>query len=63
MYMLNSIRNVKFMKMQKLTMFMTAVCVSFFIKLRWPKNRGLYVRVKKGIISEYFAKVSIIYKT
>ena len=28
--MLNSIRNVKFIKMRKLTMFITAVCVLFF---------------------------------
>ena len=39
--MLNSIRNVKFIKMRKLTMFITAVCVLFFIKLRWPKNKSL----------------------
>ena len=32
--MLNSIRNVKLIKMRKLTMFITAVCVSFLIKLR-----------------------------
>ena len=23
-------------------MFITAVCVLFFIKLRWPKNKSLY---------------------
>ena len=40
--MLNSIRNVKFIKMQKLTIFITAVCVLFLIKLRWPKNKSLY---------------------
>jgi len=36
--MLNSasIRNVKFIKMRKLTMFITAVCVLFLIKLRCP---------------------------
>ena len=37
--MLNSIRNVKFIKMRKLTMFITAVCVLFLIKLRWPKEQ------------------------
>ena len=24
------------------TMFITALCVIFFMKLRWPKNRSLY---------------------
>ena len=39
--MLNSIRNVKFiLNMRKLTL--TAVCVLFLIKLRWPKNKSLY---------------------
>ena len=38
--MLNGIRNVKFIKMRKLTMFITTVSVLFFIKLRWPKNNS-----------------------
>ena len=29
--------------MRKLTMFIAAVCVLFLIKLRWPKNKSLYV--------------------
>ena len=45
--MLNSIRNVKFIKMRELTMFITAVCVLFLIKRRWPKNKSLYETVKK----------------
>ena len=28
--------------MLELTMFITAVCVLFLIKLRWPKNKSLY---------------------
>ena len=40
--MLNSLRNVKFITMWKLTMLITAVCVLFFIKLQWPKNKSLY---------------------
>ena len=28
--------------MLKLTVFITAVCVLFLIKLRWPKNKSLY---------------------
>ena len=28
--------------MPKLTVFITAVCVLFLIKLRWPKNKSLY---------------------
>ena len=35
--MLNKIQNVKVIKMRKLTMFITAACVLFLIKLRWPK--------------------------
>ena len=45
--MLTSVRNVKFIKMRELTMFITAVCVLFLIKLRWPKNKSLYEIVKK----------------
>ena len=41
--MLNSIRNVKFKELQKLKMFITAVCVLSLIKLRWPKNKSLFV--------------------
>ena len=41
--MLTSIRNVKLIKMRLFTMFITAVCVLFLIKLRWPKNKSLYV--------------------
>ena len=41
--MLNSIRNVKFIELRKLTMFITAVCVLSLIKLRWPKNKSLFV--------------------
>ena len=33
--MLNSIRNVKFIKMRKLTMFITAVCVSFLARYKF----------------------------
>ena len=29
-------------KMLLNTMFITAVCVIFLIKLRWPKNKSLY---------------------
>ena len=28
--------------MRKFTMFITAVCVLFLIKLRWPKNKSIY---------------------
>ena len=30
------------MKMNKFNMFITAVCVLFLIKLRWPKNKSIY---------------------
>ena len=42
--MLRSIRNVKFyIKMRWNTMFITAVCVIFLIKLRRPKSKSLVV--------------------
>ena len=36
-------------KMQWNTMFITAVCVIFLIKLRWPKNKSLYDIVKVAV--------------
>ena len=41
--MLRSIRNVKLLKCVSL-MFITAVCILFLVKLRWPKNKSLYER-------------------
>ena len=35
------IRNVKFIRMSKLNMFIIALCVLFLIKPRWPKNKSL----------------------
>ena len=37
----NIIKMCKF-KMCKFNMFITAVCVLFLIKLRWPKNKSIY---------------------
>ena len=44
-----SIRNVKlkfinesFYNMRCLVMFMTAVCLLFLLKLKWPKNKSVY---------------------
>ena len=34
------------------TMFITALCVIFLIKLRWPKNKSLFK--KKQLIKAYF---------
>ena len=43
-------------------MFITAVCVIFLIKLRWPKNKSLYedylANEIKGGMSVYRAQVS-----
>ena len=39
--MQTKIRNVKFTNAY-LKMFITAVCVVFLIKLRWPKSKSLY---------------------
>ena len=33
-------------KMNKFNMFITAVCVLFLIKLRWPKNESIYMYVQ-----------------
>ena len=38
-------------KMRILTMFITAVCFMFLLKLRWPKNKILY---DKDFIACYF---------
>ena len=39
--------------MNKFNMFITAVCVLFLIKLRWPKNKSIYdiVERKRKLIS------------
>ena len=37
------IEPIKFIELRKLTMFITAVCVLSLIKLRWPKNKSLFV--------------------
>ena len=34
------------MKMRKFVTFITAVCVLFLIKLRWPRNKSLYDKVE-----------------
>ena len=43
-----SIRNVKFINesfynMRCLVMFITAICVLFLLKLKWPKNKSIYL--------------------
>ena len=35
-------RRLKLFEMYCLAMFITALCVIFLIKLRWPKNMSLY---------------------
>ena len=42
-----SIRNVKFVNesfynMRCLVIFITAICVLFLLKLKWPKNKSVY---------------------
>ena len=38
-----NIRNVKFIKvMQFKQMFITAVCVLFLLKVKWPKSKNFY---------------------
>ena len=32
--------------MCKFNMFITAICVLFLIKLRWPKNKSIYVTTR-----------------
>ena len=44
------------MKMNKFNMFVTAVCVLFLIKLRWPKNKSIEVDLFFTIIT-YRAKL------
>ena len=43
-------RNVKFIKvMQFKQMFVTAVCVLFLLKLKWPKSKNFCVLSGPGI--------------
>ena len=34
-------------------MFITAVCVIFLIKLRWPKNKSLYDTIKPRLHAQH----------
>ena len=44
--------------MRFIVMFVTAVCVLFLIKLRWPKKKSLYeVVVRRGILSTVRKKI------
>ena len=52
--MLTSIRNVKLYKMRKFIMFITAVCILFLIKLRWPKNKSIF-----ELIYQLFCEISL----
>ena len=47
MYVSWSIRNVKFLNesfynMRCVVVFITAVCLIFLLKLKWPKNKSVY---------------------
>ena len=55
--MWTNIRKVKFSKMRILKMFVTAVCVVFLIKLRWPKRKSLYDTSGK-VIAVHFRVLS-----
>ena len=35
--------------MRFIVMFVTAVCVLFLIKLRWPKKKNFYDKVQKSL--------------
>ena len=49
--------------MCKFNMFITAVCVLFLIKLRWPKNKSIYDKVVIIIIIIIFIIIVIqVYK-
>ena len=37
-----------FSKLRFIVMFVTAVCVLFLIKLRWPKKKTIYDKVETG---------------
>ena len=42
------------------TMFITAVCVIFLIKLRWPKNKSLYDYSNQRCINNVNEKCELI---
>ena len=44
------------MKMNKLKMFITAVCVLFLIKLRWPKNKSKNIIISFYLVSFIFIR-------
>ena len=48
-----NIRNVKFIKVMHFKqMFVTAVCVLFLLKLKWPKSKNFY---ETGNLSSRFS--------
>ena len=55
--MLNSILNVKFIKMRNFTVFIAAVCVLFLIKLQWTKNKSLKLNIERVRSPERFLLV------
>ena len=44
------------MKMNKFKMFITAVCVLFLIKLRWPKNKSKNIIISFYLVSFIFIR-------
>ena len=49
---------LKFIKvMQFKQMFVTAVCVLFLLKLKWPKSKNLYFYVKFKVALKFRAKI------
>ena len=52
-----------FSKMRFIVMFVTAVCVLFLVKLRWPKKKSLYCITLAMECSFHFGYVSTIVLT
>ena len=49
--------------MRKLTMFITAVYVLFLIKLRWPWNKSLWIRVDTLSVPVFRNKLNLSTKS
>ena len=52
-YETSSKRYIFFLTMRLSVMFITAVCVLFLVKLRWPKKKSIYDKIK-GQLNDLF---------
>ena len=51
-----------FSKMRFIVMFVTAVCVLFLVKLRWPKKKSLYDTQSLFLLNAELMNVTKLYE-